>query len=65
MSLISRNTLIAATAWIALLAGPALSLDLPPVDGLLGLETADGGGWMAIKVDFDESSALAGVMWYL
>ena len=60
----SRNTLIAAMAWIALQAGPALSLDLPPVDGLLGLETADGSGWMAIKVDFDESSALAGVMWY-
>jgi len=34
------------------------------VDGMMGLETADGHGWLAIRVDFDESYALEGILWY-
>ena len=36
----------------------------PPVGDLLGLESEDGHGWMAIRVDFSEEYALSGILWY-
>lgn len=36
----------------------------PQVDDMLGVETADGHGWLAIRVDFASDSAMDGVVWY-
>jgi len=36
----------------------------PEVSGVMGLETIDGHGWLAVKVDFPDSCALAGMTWY-
>lgn len=36
----------------------------PPIDGTVGLETADGHGWLAVKVEIPDSCALSGISWY-
>jgi len=40
------------------------AVEQPSVSGVLGLETEDGSGWMAIRVDVLESDALSGILWY-
>jgi len=58
-------------AWSLISANAGLSSELQPppegwpsLEGLLGLESEDGHGWLAIKVDFGEDAALAGFVWY-
>jgi len=42
-----------------------LAGDAPrPVSGLVGLNSATGHGWLAIRVDFPVTNALNGVVWY-
>lgn len=36
----------------------------PPIDGVVGLETADGHGWLAVRVAIPDSCALSGILWY-
>ena len=55
-------TLIGGTA---ALADPSPPPDgWPPIDGTVGLETADGHGWLAVKVEIPDSCAMSGISWY-
>lgn len=37
---------------------------LPEVDGMMGLDSVDGGGWLAISLAMPEDHALEGILWY-
>ncbi len=58
-----RGWLLAA---LALTSTPAQADEIthPAVDGVMGLESEDGGGWLAISVSAPEGYALSGILWY-
>ena len=51
---------------ILLVSIPALAEEVtyPTVDGVMGLDSDDGGGWLAIGVTIPENHALSGILWY-
>jgi len=53
-------------ALLVLAAIPALADEInhPAVDGVMGLESEDGEGWLAIGVSIPEGYALSGILWY-
>ena len=58
-----RAFLIVAMAVLALPIA-ARGADLPDIDGLVGLQTETGAGWLAILVPVPADSAVSGLMWY-
>ena len=52
--------LISIFTFVAVLA----QTEPPIIDGLVGLDSPTGHGWLAIRVDFPEAMALSGVVWY-
>jgi len=59
----TRGSLLAL---LVLASIPALADEIthPAVDGVMGLESEDGGGWLAIGVAVPEGYALGGILWY-
>jgi hypothetical protein len=53
-------------ALLVLASIPTLADEItyPAVDGVMGLESEDGDGWLAISVAIPENHALEGILWY-